>query len=123
MGKIELGLSVKPPFCPLCLERMRRTTKMVGTELFSAFVCDTDRIGLKTTDPYVGHWEQAHEKTGKIPCPMCNADMRYFCTSTGYMKAKCPKKSCGATVHTEEPDRRDKGQGANPYKPGDGMVH
>jgi len=67
-----------------------------------AFGCHLDKIAISATDPLINRW--ATHGTEKIPCPMCNADMRVFFTSTGYMKAKCPKKGCGATIASANTD-------------------
>jgi len=61
------------------------------------FACHKDEIKIAVTDPLVGKWE---EKREKIPCPLCDTNMRVFFTSVGFMKAKCPKKTCGAVVKT-----------------------
>lgn len=116
VNRLSLGL-VKPPRCPLCLELMER--KWEPARGFFIFACDTDRVAIRVDDPFVGRWEEALQKTGgAIQCPNCNADMRYFATSTGYMKAKCPKKSCGCTVASAEPDREKDAIVATPDKPG-----
>ena len=90
------GLMQSPPRCPLCLAPM--TLKYEPIRGVKVLVCDRDRIGINVTDPLVGKWE---EKREKVPCPNCNADMRVFFTSVGYMKAVCPKKSCGCGVETK----------------------
>jgi len=83
----------KPPRCPLCLKPMENAYDSVRK--VNILVCHRDEIAIAVTDPLVGKWE---EKREKIPCPNCNADMRIFATSVGFMKAKCPKKGCGCTV-------------------------
>ncbi len=83
----------KPPRCPLCLKPMENAFDTVRR--INILVCHRDEIAIAVTDPLVGRWE---EKREKIPCPSCNADMRIFATSVGFMKAKCPKKGCGCTV-------------------------
>lgn len=103
-GKI-LRLGEQPIRCPLCLKFMQK--KYDGARHIFILACDNDRVAIAVDDPFVGKWEAAleREKGGKIPCPVCGTDTRYFCTSTGYMKAKCPKKGCGASLATAEPDR------------------
>lgn len=90
------GLMQSPPRCPLCLAPMELTWEPIRK--IKVLVCKKDRIGIDITDPLVGKWE---EKREKIPCPNCNADMRVFFTSVGYMKAKCPKKKCGCGVESK----------------------
>lgn len=120
---------MKTPFCPLCHKKMVRKwvpqpVKQNPSPLYvppppapaiEVFACDTDRIAIRVGDPFVGLWDKVLEKHGEIPCPNCNAAMRYFATSTGYMKTKCPK--CGTTVAGEEPDRTEHAP-HTPDKPG-----
>lgn len=89
--------------CPLCFEPFEKRYDQ-HRKLF-VYVCHTDKIGIRCDDPFVGKWEGALEGD-KIPCPACNADMRFFCTSVGYFKAKCYKKGCGATLSTADPDKK-----------------
>ena len=90
------GLMQSPPRCPLCFAPMELNYEPVRK--IKVLVCKRDRIGINIMDPLVGKWEQKREK---ISCPNCNADMRVFFTSVGYMKAKCPKKGCGCGVETK----------------------
>src|SRR3990167_1895916 len=96
----SINLNTKTPRCPLCLNIMDR--KYIVERNMFVFSCDKEKIAIACDDPLAGRWEQITEK---IECPNCNASMRFFCTSTGYMKAICPKKSCGATLANSEPDR------------------
>lgn len=105
MNKI-VSLNTKAPWCPLCHKLMERHY-VLQRNIF-VWACDTDRIAIDVRDPMVGKWDAALEKaTGGegIECPACNAKMRYFSTSIGYIKTLCPKKGCGASVVTTEPDR------------------
>lgn len=70
-----------------------------------AFMCHFDKIIIMANDPMVGRWEEVYAKGEKILCPACDHEMRYFCSSTGYMQAKCPVKKCQAKVETTNPDR------------------
>ena len=71
-----------------------------------AFLCHFCKIAISCSDPFVGRWEEAYSKGEKITCPRCDYEMRFFCTATGYMQAKCPVKKCGAKMETAEPDRK-----------------
>lgn len=102
LGKV-LRMGRKAPYCPLCKELM--VEKYESLRHIFIYACDKDAVAIAVDDPFVGKWDAAHEKAGKIECPACNADMVFFCTSTGFMKAKCPKKKCGCTVSSAEPDR------------------
>lgn len=114
--RFNLG-PAKCPRCPLCLELMVK--KWIPQRQLFAFTCDTQgscRIAIRVDDPFVGLWE------GKtIPCvnPRCPGSpdnpMRYFATSTGFMKAFCPK--CKATIDNREPDR-EKEKFYTPETPG-----
>lgn len=115
-GKI-IRLTGRVPRCPLCHEMMEKSY-VLERNIF-VYKCDGDRIAIACDDPFVNRWDEALENSGgKIECPMCNADMRYFATSTGFMKAVCPKKSCGATLSNAEPDRNKKTITAAPDAPG-----
>lgn len=97
--------------CPLCHDNAnarehKMELKYEPVRLFNVFLCSKYKVAIRQDDPFVGRWDEALEKAGKIDCPNCNAEMRYFATSTGFMKAVCPKKSCGATLHNGEPDRK-----------------
>lgn len=97
----------KIPRCPLCHEFFEKMYD--GIRKIFVYACHNDKVAIACGDPFVGRWDQALENSGgKIECPACNAEMRYFATSTGFMKAKCPKKGCGATVGNAEPDRDKK---------------
>lgn len=89
-----------PPHCPLCGTKMEHHYD--PTRGKNILACKKDRIAIDVMDPLVGRWE---EKREKIPCPMCDMNMKVFFTSTGYMKAKCPRKKCGAEVVGSNPDR------------------
>ena len=89
--------------CPLCLGKFEKMYD--GARRIFIYACHTDKIAIACGDPFVGKWAGAM-KDETMPCPACNADMRFFCTSTGFMKAKCPKKGCGATLGTAQPDRK-----------------
>lgn len=104
-GRI-IRLNSKSPTCPLCHVLMEREY-VIQRNMF-VWKCDKDRIAIAVDDPMVGKWDQAHEKAGKIECPNCNAPMRFFATSVGFMKCVCVKKSCRATLSNSEPDRLDK---------------
>jgi len=85
------------PRCPLCLKPFTdfydRSRKMM------VLVCHLDHIAIDPNDIMVGRWEELYAaQDSKIECIYCNADTRYFCTSTGYWKVKCIQKKCGATM-------------------------
>lgn len=82
-----------PPRCPLCLKPME--TAYDPIRKVNILVCRRDEIAIQVVDPLVGKWEERREK---IPCPNCDTNMRVFFTSAGFMKAKCPKKTCGCAV-------------------------
>jgi hypothetical protein len=69
------------------------------------FICHHCKIGIACNDPFVGRWEEAYSKGEKIMCPACDHEMRFFCTSTGFMLAKCPVKKCQSTMKLSSPDR------------------
>lgn len=106
LAKFNLGGKV--PRCPLCHAWMERMY-VPQRECF-VFKCDLDRIAIRVDDPFVGRWEEALEKSNPegITCPRpgCGSKMRYFATSVGFMKAKCPREKCGATLTASEPDRK-----------------
>lgn len=114
LGKI-MRLGKAAPRCPLCHKQMIQRYDEVK-HMF-VYTCHDDRVDIAVDDPFVGRWEEALQRAGKIECPNCNADMRYFATSTGFMKAKCVKKGCGATLSNMEPDRTEN-RIASPDKPG-----
>lgn len=99
------SLNSRAPRCPLCHGFFEK--EYVPERRMLVWACHKDRIAINVHDPFVGRWDQAlaNQDGGKIECPACNADMRFFCTSTGFMKALCPKRSCGAAMTNSEPDR------------------
>lgn len=98
-----IRLNSKTPTCPLCHKAMEREY-VIQRNMF-VWKCDKDRVAIAVDDPMVGKWDRAHEQAGKVECPACNASMRFFSTSIGFMKAVCPKKKCGASLSNAEPDR------------------
>ncbi len=72
-----------------------------------AFFCHFCRISIMCNDPFVGQWEAAYAQGEKLLCPVpsCETEMRFFCTSTGYMLAQCPKKKCRSRMELSSPDR------------------
>lgn len=108
-GRI-IRLNQKAPSCPLCRDNKNAHEHFMEREyilLRNLFVykCDTYMVAIACDDKMVGRWDAALEASGKIECPACNADMRFFSTSTGFVKGVCPKKGCGATMSNAEPDR------------------
>lgn len=90
----------KPPQCPLCLRDMVHGYEDIRKKY--VFACHVCRIMIEQSDPLVDKWK---DKKDPVPCPNCDSDMRVFFTSTGYMKAVCPKKkTCGCAVVRWEPD-------------------
>lgn len=71
-----------------------------------AYMCRFCKIAISCNDPVIGRWEEVYTKGEKILCPRCDHEMRFFCTSTGYMQAKCPVRSCQTKMETSEPDRK-----------------
>lgn len=71
-----------------------------------AFMCHFCKIAIMCSDPCVGRWEEVYAKGEKILCPACDTEMRFFCTSTGFMLAQCPVKKCRARIETSAPDRK-----------------
>lgn len=105
-------LPPKAPRCPLCYDNANAKEHVMVEKFepargFNIYCCDRYHVACRVDDPHVGQWEKAAEKVGRIECPACNANMRIFTTSVGFMKAVCPKKSCGATLHngTRRDDR------------------
>lgn len=84
-------------------ETLEASIKAGAAEVFLCHFC---RIGIACNDPFVGHWEEAYAKGEKIFCPACDHEMRFFCTSTGYMLAQCPVKTCRAKMELSSPDRK-----------------
>lgn len=115
MGRLNIGGKV--PRCPLCHGWMDR--KFEPNRGIFIFTCDMPacHIAIRVDDPFVNRWEEAYHKEGKILCmmPSCETALRYFCTSTGFMKVVCPK--CGFSQKTAEPDR-DKTKPTASEKPG-----
>jgi hypothetical protein len=74
------------------------------------FVCHHCKIGIACNDPFVGRWEEAYAKGEKILCPACDHEMRFFCTSTGFMLAQCPVKKCRSRMQLSSPDRSKAGE-------------
>ena len=70
------------------------------------FLCNFCKIGIACNDPMVGHWEEVYAKGEKIFCPACDHEMRFFCTSTGFMLAQCPVKTCRSRMQLSAPDRK-----------------
>lgn len=93
-------------------ERLEASLKAGAAE---AFFCHLCRITIACNDPFVGRWDEVYAKAGKEPCPACGEDMRFFATSTGYIKLQCPMKKCAAAIETGEPDRETAG---DPEAPG-----
>lgn len=85
-------------------EMLEASIKGGGAEVF---LCHFDKIGIACNDPMVGKWEEVYAKGEKILCPACDHEMRFFCTSTGFMLAKCPVKKCQAKMQLSQPDRRE----------------
>ena len=114
MRKFRLGVE-KAPNCPLCHEFMKRQREPRFGGFFiwrcdgkpgEKFLC---RIAIRCDDPFVfpkPRWDEAyHNATAGqgflCPMPSCEAKMRYFATSAGYMKGACPK--CGAGIENSVP--------------------
>ena len=72
-----------------------------------AFLCHFCKISIGVNDPFVGRWDEAYAKGEKILCPACDHEMRFFCTSTGYMLAQCPVKKCRSRMELSAPDRKE----------------
>jgi protein-arginine kinase activator protein McsA len=109
MGELNFNSLMKsPPRCPLCGTPM--TVEMDTIRNIKVFACHKDQIAINVMDPLVGKWEEEREE--KVPCPMCDTNMRLFFTSTGFLMSKCPKKKCGAVVKGSNPDRFSMGKGA-----------
>lgn len=99
-----IKLNDKPVRCPLCIGWFKRIWSVSRKAYLLA--CHFDAIAIVETDPCVGRWEELYARGEKILCPACDHTMRYFCTSTGYMQAKCPKKKCRAKIENAQPDRK-----------------
>ncbi len=86
--------------CPLChgfFDKRYDEARRVFVLL-----CERDKIGIRCDDPFVGTWDQAYAAGEKIMCHACNSEMRYFATSKGFIKTKCPKPKCAATQTLSE---------------------
>lgn len=94
--------------CPLCQEYFDKRYDVARSNFAKrkifVLVCHTDKVGILEMDPHVGQWEAALVGN-KIACPACDTDMRFFCTSAPFVKAKCPKKDCGATITSVSPKK------------------
>lgn len=88
--------------CPLCLKKMR--SEYVPEHKIYIFHCLIDGVKIAAMDPMVGKWDKFQHEGGEIPCMRCNANMRVFATSVGYVKAKCYKKGCGASMASGTPE-------------------
>ena len=103
-----IRLNSKVPTCPLCRELMERRYVLMR----NAFVweCAPDDVRILVDDPMVGKWDAVldampAEERPRCPRPGCDTPMRVFTNSAEFLKAKCPKKGCGAVMQTTEPDR------------------
>lgn len=114
-------LDIPTPVCPLCHAAMVR--KFDPTRGFYIFACDTPKtcsIAIRVSDPFVGRWELALDKSSEgkgIPCPRpaCEKPMRYFATQSGFMKAVCV---CGASITNAMKDRTKDTPMTTPENPG-----
>lgn len=123
----SLNMGAKEPRCPLCHELMKKKWMMptLTRAGFFAFICETPKhgnIGIRVDDPFVNRWEEAYHKATDgqgIPCPSprgCSGKMRYFATSTGYMKGLCPK--CGAMMSAGGTRKEGTVENVTPENPG-----
>ncbi len=108
----RFNLGMAAPWCPLCLKnenskehRMER--HYVVERGVIVFKCEYYKVMIRVDDPFVGKWDfvlsrMAPEDKPRCPVPKCQAEMRYFATSIGYMKAACPVKGCGACMASGE---------------------
>lgn len=106
----------REPWCPLCYKNANATEHRMEKHYVLSrgvivFKCDHYRVAIRVDDPFVGKWDYVlsrmePEDRPKCPRPTCQAEMRYFATSVGYMKAVCPVKGCGATVAAGEAERK-----------------
>lgn len=90
-------------WCPLCLKKFEKMYD--GKRGVFVYACHTDKIATQVDDPWIGHWPKALAGE-KIECSACNAEMRFFCTFKGFVKAVCPKKGCGATLSSAKPGQK-----------------
>lgn len=86
--------------CPLCLKPMIH--EYAPAWKVYVLICHTDKVTIAAEDPMVGKWDKFQHEGGEVECPACNAYMRVFATSDGYVKCKCPKPKCGASVASGE---------------------
>lgn len=92
----------EPNNCPTC--NQRRTYHTTDGKAFMCYFC---KIAIMANDPMVGQWERVYAQGEKIFCPNCDHEMRFFCTSTGYVQMKCPMRKCQAKMETTLPDRKE----------------
>ena len=125
----KFNLGGKAPRCPLCHEWMKKEWEAVRG--FFVFACHLDKIAIRVDDPFVGRWDQAqHESDARavreggkpMECPAfaargCPGKPRFFATSTGFMKIKCPKCSAEMSATNIE-DHEDKVETITPEAPG-----
>jgi len=77
--------------CPLCDAKMKKSKMMYGQMKTTAYVCTPCEIFTFSFDPAFNRWKDTNKK---IPCPMCQSEVRWFSRHTdNYMKFVCPK--CG----------------------------
>lgn len=106
-----LTLNAKTPRCPLCGTFMERHFDPHRRTL--VILCRRDKVGIRQDDPMLGRWEEAlsrltPEELEGMRCPIhLGAPPRFFCTSTGYMRAICSKKGCVFKAEILEPDRTE----------------
>jgi hypothetical protein len=83
--------------CPLCLQKWHIIEES-GRHGKCYFACDPCKIVLWVRDIFIGHYDEF----GKVPCPTCSTDMRFFCREDAYCKWYCPK--CKTTIENYDPD-------------------
>lgn len=92
------------------LHRAKRWCEMLEASIkggaAEVFLCHHCKIGIACNDPMVGNWEEVYAKGEKLMCPACDHEMRFFCTSTGFMLAQCPVKKCRSRMQLSQPDRK-----------------
>lgn len=98
-------LNDSPIRCPLCHDFFVK--KYDDARRVFILACDNEKIAIRCDDPFVNRWEEAKSRVDPhdLDCPNCNATMRFFATSTGYMRMICPKKSCKMGMEVKEIDR------------------
>jgi phage FluMu protein Com len=109
-----LNLGGKVPRCPLCHEWMDRKLDLQHATFI--FKCDTDKVAIRVDDPFVNRWEEANKEGIPCPRPECERPMRYFATSTGFIKAVCPK--CKASMSNGGTRKEGTVETTTPEKPG-----